>query len=264
MTIMRSAELAELVRDTYLHDDVNYTKYLSLEKLSGEEVRLESLFPEDVIAKIKTHLEGRISSKTELEFSGGFDFEKNNRDVGQIKYGQDLVVQRVGEIGRKRAIVSLGIGDGETSSRYAKESSELIGVDLHENYLDEAGRLIPGMKKIAFDLNGLSAQKVPIKDNHADIVECTMTAHHIEDFALFIREVSRILKPGGMFFYLDLIDKTSPEKEMIFHEHHRYPGFHRIEFFRSAEEVKHMVSSYLALKEYIRVGPGLMFLSAGK
>ena len=44
------------------------------------------------------------------------EFEQNNRQEPQIKYGQDLVVKN---IAGQKLIVSLGIGDGKTTSRYA-------------------------------------------------------------------------------------------------------------------------------------------------
>ena len=52
-------------------------------------------------------------------------------------------------------------------------------------------------------LHNTSAEKVPFPDNHFDMVSAYSFLHHTEDYRKVLREVARVLKPGGIC-YVDL------------------------------------------------------------
>jgi SAM-dependent methyltransferase len=45
-----------------------------------------------------------------------------------------------------------------------------------------------------------SVEKYPFDDNHFDLVTAFMTLHHIPNVELIVKEIFRVLKPGGLFF----------------------------------------------------------------
>ena len=275
--IQETKVFLKTVRDIYLFLDKNYTSYLKLDALRQDMVNLNEFFQPGMVDAFekdcvrlanvnKTGGEGK-----HLKFTGDFDFKILDR---QKVYGTNLIVKEVyreiRQVKTKRAvhIVSLGIGDGSTASEYAQHLSldqgdRLTGLDLHGQYLNVAQERIPGLITNQFDLNDLATGKVlPLEDRCADIVECSMVGHHVEDFGCLVSEVCRILKKEGSFFYLDLIDKTARESEMTFRVDHEYPSYHGVEFFRDHEAVKQTLNRYLAPCHYCRVGPGILFLAA--
>ena len=167
-------------------------------------------------------------------------------------------------------MVSIGIGDGSGAVKYAckldfDNGDKLTGYDLHQTYLKKAKEKIINLETHCVDLNKLSPDcRLPCKDNSVDIVECTMVAHHIENFNNLIIEIKRILKPAGCFFYLDLIDKTICERKMLFMDDHKYPPFHGVEFFRDQETIKDITNRHLSVDNDLRIGPGILLLSAVK
>ncbi|MGY0398873.1 MAG: methyltransferase domain-containing protein [Ostreibacterium sp.] len=101
-----------------------------------------------------------------------------------------------------------------------------------------------------------------IDSNSFDLVECSMTAHHMEKFELLIDEVHRVLKKGGAFLYVDLIDKTVTEKGMVFDSHHDYPEYHGVEFYRDVNQVTNTISNKLKVFLTTRIGPDYIFIGA--
>jgi len=39
-----------------------------------------------------------------------------------------------------------------------------------------------------------------LQDESVDLVTCLMSIHHFEDFDLMLKEIKRVLKPGGFLF----------------------------------------------------------------
>lgn len=40
--------------------------------------------------------------------------------------------------------------------------------------------------------------EIPLPDNSVDVITCLMVLHHVDDAVKYIREISRVLKPGGI------------------------------------------------------------------
>ena len=273
-------EFIRNIRDIYLLLDKNYTPFLRLEALNDDRVDLTGLFKPDLLSDYMGDF-GRLAglgkdpqTGQSLAFSDDFDFTISDR---QKAFGTQKTLQAINrEIqaikAEKRPVraVSLGIGDGKTAQGYCKhldlaQEDRIIGLDLHQSFLAQAQQNIPGLTPVCIDLNRLAqGAPLPIDDLWADVVESTMVLHHVEQFEPLVAEAARILKKGGSFFYLDLIDKTVKEPRMAFDTDHEYPDFHGVEFFRDHGAIKTICSRHLSIQLYIRVGPGILFLAAKK
>jgi len=60
--------------------------------------------------------------------------------------------------------------------------------------------LMPELGDIPGKTADLNRDDLPFDDDHFDLVTCTEVLEHIENHHRVIREVGRILKPGGVFF----------------------------------------------------------------
>ena len=99
---------------------------------------------------------------------------------------------------------------------------KVIAVDESEKMLDELRRRIPvsGVERRVG-----SAERIPIEDESVDYVFANMLLHHVEEPSRAVREMARVLRPGGVVVITDL---DSHEFEFLTTEQHdRWKGFER-------------------------------------
>jgi len=54
------------------------------------------------------------------------------------------------------------------------------------------------------------AEALPFEDASFDVVTCRLCAHHFGDPERALREVRRVLAPGGRFFLIDIVSPEAP------------------------------------------------------
>lgn len=102
----------------------------------------------------------------------------------------------------KITAADMGCGAG----RYARLFFDKLGerlflhcFDTNEYMLDQLKSYLPGEGVSNFSAKVVDARDVPLGDRSVDAVFCFNSVHHIGMFG-FLREASRILKPGGAAF----------------------------------------------------------------
>jgi SAM-dependent methyltransferase len=99
--------------------------------------------------------------------------------------------------GRDRDVLEVGVGMGADHIEWAKSGpASLTGVDLTSNAVDYTKRRL--------DIYGFTshvvvadAENLPFSDNSFDLVYSWGVLHHTPDTRRAIREVHRVLRPGG-------------------------------------------------------------------
>ena len=99
------------------------------------------------------------------------------------------------------SILDVGCGTGRLlrDARARWPGAELIGVDPANGMVEVARRLTPG----ATFYVGM-AEALPLPDASVDVALSTISFHHWKDQAAGVREVARVLRPGGYFFLTDV------------------------------------------------------------
>jgi ubiquinone/menaquinone biosynthesis C-methylase UbiE len=92
-------------------------------------------------------------------------------------------------------ILDVGCGTGAASRRAATVAASAVGVDLSSEMLKEASRLAEGVETVRFVR--AHAEALPFADASFSAAICTNSFHHYPDPAHAIREVVRVLAPGG-------------------------------------------------------------------
>ncbi len=96
----------------------------------------------------------------------------------------------------------LGAGTGFITEGLIRSGLRVIAVDQSQAMLDEMKRKFADPAEIDFRL--AIPGGIPIADAEVDYVFANMFLHHVEDPGGMIREMSRIMKPGGRITISDL------------------------------------------------------------
>lgn len=111
----------------------------------------------------------------------------------------------VGRDQRQVTLVDVACGTGRflRQLRLAYPAMRLKGLDLSRPYLDEARRQLDGLR--GAELIEAGAERMPLESAGADIVTSTFLFHELPpDVRRSVTaEIARVLKPGGLFVFLD-------------------------------------------------------------
>jgi ubiquinone/menaquinone biosynthesis C-methylase UbiE len=106
---------------------------------------------------------------------------------------------------RQVTLVDVACGTGRflRQVRLAYPAMRLKGLDLSRPYLDEARRQLEGLR--AAELIEAAAERMPLESASADIVTSIFLFHELppEVRRSVTAEIARVLKPGGLFVFLD-------------------------------------------------------------
>jgi ubiquinone/menaquinone biosynthesis C-methylase UbiE len=100
------------------------------------------------------------------------------------------------------SIMDIGCGTGRLLRKAAIRwpTARLIGVDPAEGMVKEARRLTIGAQ---FYVS--SAESLPLPDESVDLVMSTVSFHHWRDQVQALKQVARVLHPGGIFVLADIL-----------------------------------------------------------
>ncbi|MGK7956812.1 MAG: class I SAM-dependent methyltransferase [Crocosphaera sp.] len=104
-------------------------------------------------------------------------------------------------------ILDLCCGKGQTTQFLVQKSAQVIGLDASSTAIEWAKKVVPE----ATYVNAL-AEKMPFSDQEFNLVHSSVALHEMESEQLreILQEVYRVLKPGGIFAFIDLHQPTNP------------------------------------------------------
>jgi ubiquinone/menaquinone biosynthesis C-methylase UbiE len=109
-------------------------------------------------------------------------------------------------------VLDVATGTGHTAFALAPQVGQVIGIDLTPEMLTEARALqtTRGTPNVAFQV--ADVHHLPFADGAFDLVTCRRAAHHFSNIALALREMTRVLCPGGR---LVVDDRSAPEDDEV-------------------------------------------------
>lgn len=102
-------------------------------------------------------------------------------------------------------VLDLGCGEGRhVISAFVEADVTAVGVDLCLKDLQTAKAKFadfaePGNEAKGFGLSQANALELPFADNTFDKIICSEVLEHIPDYRSVLKEIERVLKPGGLF-----------------------------------------------------------------
>lgn len=113
------------------------------------------------------------------------------------------ILDRLGELSGRR-LLDVGAGLGEASVYFAKRGAEVTASDVSSGMLRFAGELA-AHHGTRIGLVQAAADALPFPDGSFDIVYVANALHHVADVPAAVRELRRVLRPGGTFVSIDPI-----------------------------------------------------------
>ena len=129
-------------------------------------------------------------------------------------------------------VADVGTGTGFLAEAALDAGARVVGIDVSDNMLAQVAGRFAGR---AFEARRGDADALPLGPGEADAVVANMVLHHAPDPPAAIREMARVLRPGGR---LVITDADSHTHEWLRTEQHdRWLGFARADvdgWFRAA------------------------------
>lgn len=112
--------------------------------------------------------------------------------------------------------LDVATGGGHTAISLAKYVNQVVAIDITPEMLAEA-KVASSQEDISnIIFRAEDVHNLTIPDNQFGIVASRFAVHHFSDVQRALREMCRVLKPGGRFYILDcsVFDGEEPEKEI--------------------------------------------------
>jgi ubiquinone/menaquinone biosynthesis C-methylase UbiE len=105
------------------------------------------------------------------------------------------------EIAAPNTLLDVGCGTGQLlhKAHALYQSAQLFGIDPAEGMVELARGKVPS----ATIYLGVS-ESLPMADSSVDVVVSSISFHHWSDQLAALREISRVLRPGGCFCLADI------------------------------------------------------------
>ncbi len=121
-------------------------------------------------------------------------------------YMRRVLLEELGIDPRGKKTLDVGCGGGLLAEEFARLGCEVTGIDPSAKSL-EAARSHARAAGLGIDYRQASGESIPFPDATFDLVYCCDVLEHVRDLGKVIAEISRVLKPGGVFLY-DTINRT--------------------------------------------------------
>ena len=107
-------------------------------------------------------------------------------------------------------VLDIATGGGHTAVAFAALAPRVVALDVTEPMLRAARQFAQsrhlGLEFVAGDVDAL-----PVRDATFDVVTCRTAAHHFASVARAVREVARVLRPGGSLLLQDILGHDDPD-----------------------------------------------------
>ena len=104
----------------------------------------------------------------------------------------DLIIKELA-VTKNDTLLDVGCGNGFIGRRVARFAKEVTGIDINEDAISRAS----GFKTLVMD-----ASKMSFESSSFDKVYSSHTIEHIKDLDSVFKEIDRVLKPGGLAFFI--------------------------------------------------------------
>jgi ubiquinone/menaquinone biosynthesis C-methylase UbiE len=132
-------------------------------------------------------------------------------------------------------VLDVATGPGHTALAFAALAARVVAFDVTEPMLRVAAGFIGGRgaRNVAYVAGAVEA--LPFGDGAFDLVTCRIAAHHFADVAAAVRQVQRVLRPGGTFLLQDILGHDDSEANAFITEVEKRRDPSHVRAYRASE-----------------------------
>lgn len=214
LTLEEAAELFNVSVKTFI-------KLLKEEKVPARKIGREWRFSRKALIEWLSTGESQYYSASEADPKEYYNKVAHNwEDIRKDYYDESIKnhLLNLGILKKDKTVMDLGSGNGYISIAVAKHVKEVIAVDISKEMIKELKKnaRINSIKNIqtiqSDDID------IPVEDEAVDVVCANMYLHHKEQPKLAIKEIGRVLKPGGIIFLSDFYEHKDLELKEKMHD----------------------------------------------
>ncbi|MCX8128405.1 MAG: class I SAM-dependent methyltransferase [Synergistetes bacterium] len=157
-----------------------------------------------------------------------FDRVAINWDQMRSSFFSEAVREKaiaLADVKEGKEALDVGAGTGFITEGLVTKGLKVVAMDQSKAMLEKMRSKFSNFDKVIYVIGG--AESIPFLDSSFDYIFANMCLHHVEDPAKAIREMARVLKPGGKLVITDLDEHNFT---FLKEEHHdRWMGFKREE-----------------------------------
>jgi ubiquinone/menaquinone biosynthesis C-methylase UbiE len=116
--------------------------------------------------------------------------------IGRRKYAWWFTQTLAYESSAGLDVLDVGCGQGIDLVEYARAGARVTGIDLTPRHVELARSHIEALGLVATVVQG-DAERLPFEDASFDVVSSNGVLHHTPDMPAALREIRRVLRPGG-------------------------------------------------------------------
>lgn len=161
------------------------------------------------------------------------------------------------ELVKGKSVLDIASGSGYGTKMLAETAKMVFGVDINDKAVQYSKKFY-GKGNIKYLLG--DGESIPLSDDSVDVVTTFETIEHIKNYKTFIKEVKRVLKPGGI-----ALVSTPNDLEFAEGNHFHLHEFEKNELLSLLrKDFKYIKQYYQATWKYVAIGEENMFSSEGE
>ena len=159
----------------------------------------------------------------------------------RVPYFKNVLVKYYDEDLSHLRLLDIGCGGGVLTEEFASMGCRVTGIDISARSIAVA-QAHAALVGLAIDYRVGSGTSLPVEDGSFDAVSCCDVLEHIQDWKQVIAEASRVLVPGGLFFF-DTINRTRKSQAIFIY------GLQKLSLTRLMPENTHLWKMFITPKE---------------
>ena len=136
---------------------------------------------------------------------------------------------------RADRVLDVATGGGHTALAFAGIARRVVAYDLTEPMLAAARVHVQDRGAANVDFVAGDAGALPFRDESFDVVTCRTAAHHFADVAAAVRQIQRVLRPGGSLLLQDILGHDDADASAFILEVERRRDPSHVRSYRAAE-----------------------------
>jgi 2-polyprenyl-6-hydroxyphenyl methylase / 3-demethylubiquinone-9 3-methyltransferase len=160
-----------------------------------------------------SQINNQIYDDKNLDWWGRDDFMailRNSVNPPRSDYFSHVLTKKLKLDPKRLRVLDVGCGGGLLAEEFARLGCLVTGADPSASALDCA-RQHAVATRLPIEYVHAAGENLPFSASSFDVVCCCDVLEHVDDVTLILQQISRVLKPGGVFFY-DTINRTLMSK----------------------------------------------------